>query len=102
MDAHEDTLRIQVLSVSDTGRRHRWSDNEKIRIVEESISDGVTLAEDARRHCTAPCKLDHLELEFLAATFLAERRSGSGESIQVHGRAESVYGKAGQRWHDGG
>ncbi|MFG6574216.1 hypothetical protein ACGYLO_21900 [Sulfitobacter sp. 1A13353] len=41
MDAHEDTPRIQVLSVSDTGRRRRWSDDEKIRIVEESFGDAM-------------------------------------------------------------
>lgn len=50
MDADEDSPRIQVLSVSDTGRRRRWSDDEKIRIVEESFGDCVTVAEVARRH----------------------------------------------------
>jgi transposase len=50
MDAHENTPRIQVLSVSDTGRRRRWTDDEKVRIIKESHLDGMTLAEVARRH----------------------------------------------------
>ena len=50
MDAHEDTPRIQILSVSDTGRRRCWTDDAKVRIVEESRRDGVTLAEVARQH----------------------------------------------------
>jgi transposase len=50
MDAHEDNPRIQILSVYDTGRRRRWTDDEKIRIVEESHREGMTLAEVARRH----------------------------------------------------
>lgn len=33
-----------------TGRRRRWTDAEKVRIVQESHRDGVTLAEVARQH----------------------------------------------------
>ena len=50
MDAHEDTPRIEILSVTDTGRRRRWTDDEKVRIVEESHRVGETVAEVARRH----------------------------------------------------
>jgi transposase len=50
MDAHEDTPRIEVLSVTDTGRRRRWTDDEKVKIVEESHQTGETVAEVARRH----------------------------------------------------
>jgi transposase len=57
MDAHEVTRRIHVLSVSDTGCRRRWTDDEKVRIGEESHGDGVTLAEVARRHDISRSKL---------------------------------------------
>lgn len=53
MDAHEGTPRMQVmqvLSVTDTGRRRCWTDDEKVRIVEESHQDGETVAEVAHRH----------------------------------------------------
>ena len=50
MDAHEDIPRIEVLSVSDTGRRRRWTDDEKVRIIEESYRAGASLSEVARRH----------------------------------------------------
>lgn len=50
MDAHEDTPRIQVLSVSDTGHRRRWTDDEKVRIIEESYCAGASLTDVARRH----------------------------------------------------
>ena len=54
MDADEDTSRIQVLAVSDTvsdpGRRRRWVDSEKVRIVEESHRGGSTTADVAGRH----------------------------------------------------
>lgn len=50
MDAHKDISRVQVLSVSDTGRRRRWTLAEKTRIVEESYLPGISASEVARRH----------------------------------------------------
>ncbi len=49
MDAHE-APRIQVLAVSDFGRRRRWTDAEKVRIVKENYGPGLKMAEKARRH----------------------------------------------------
>lgn len=43
-------MRVEVLSVSDTGRRRRWTTAEKVRIVEESLEPGSVSAEVARRH----------------------------------------------------
>ena len=50
MDTHEHTPCIEVLSATDIGRRGRWTDDEKVRIVEESYQSGETVAEVARRH----------------------------------------------------
>jgi len=40
----------EVLSVTDTGRRRRWTDAEKARIVEESYAAPRMVAATARRH----------------------------------------------------
>jgi transposase len=50
MDDHEYTRRIEILPVSDAGRRRRWTDVEKLRIVAESHRDGANLSEVAHRH----------------------------------------------------
>jgi len=40
----------QILSVTDTGRRRRWTDAEKVRIVEESFGPRGSVPEAARHH----------------------------------------------------
>lgn len=47
---HTKTPPYSDLSVFDTGRRRRWTDDAKVRIVEESQRDGVTLAKVAQQH----------------------------------------------------
>ncbi|WP_245624858.1 transposase [Jannaschia seosinensis] len=41
---------VEVLSVTDTGRRRRWTDAEKVRIVEESYAAPRMAAATARRY----------------------------------------------------
>lgn len=48
MTDHRYRPEVEILSVTDTGRRRRWTDAEKVRIVEASLVGGV--AETARRH----------------------------------------------------
>jgi transposase len=50
MDSHNDTRHISRLEIVDTGRRRRWSDKEKLRIVEESFSGPRLASASARRH----------------------------------------------------
>jgi transposase len=45
-----DTRHITRLEIVDTGRRRRWSADEKVRIVEESYSEPRLASATARRH----------------------------------------------------
>jgi len=50
MDILTDSYRVGRLEVVDTGRRRRWSESEKLRIVEESFSGPRQASATARRH----------------------------------------------------
>jgi transposase len=50
MDSHIDTRPISRLEIVDTGRRRRWPDEAKVRIVEESLSGPRLASATARRH----------------------------------------------------
>jgi transposase len=50
MDILTDSHSITRLEIVDTGRRRRWSESEKIRIVEESLSAPRLASATARRH----------------------------------------------------
>jgi transposase len=52
MDSH--THSVQRLEVVTTGRRRRWSDAEKRRIVAESLERPRAVSETARRHGITP------------------------------------------------
>jgi transposase len=50
MDILTDSRRVTRLEVVDTGRRRRWTDEEKVRIVEESFSAPRLVSATARRN----------------------------------------------------
>ena len=50
MDSLTDSRHISRLEIVETGRRRRWSDAEKLRIVEESFSGPRLASATARRH----------------------------------------------------
>jgi transposase len=50
MSDHRYRPEVEILTVTDTGRRRRWTDEEKVRIVEESFGGRGRVGETARRH----------------------------------------------------
>ena len=50
MSDHRYRPEVEILSVTDTGRRRRWTDAQKVCIVEESFGPRGSIAETARRH----------------------------------------------------
>jgi transposase len=50
MDSHKRSTQVERLEVVETGRRRRWSDDEKLRIVMESLQAPRAISSTARRH----------------------------------------------------
>ncbi|MBB4201235.1 transposase [Rhodoblastus sphagnicola] len=55
MDSH--THSVEKLAIVETGRRRRWSDEEKLRIVTESLAGPRVASATARRHGISPGQL---------------------------------------------
>lgn len=50
MDSHKHSTEVERLEVIETGRRRHWSDDEKLRIVLESLQTPRSVSSTARRH----------------------------------------------------
>jgi transposase len=57
MDSHTNSEQISRLEVSDSGRRRRWSEDEKLKIVLESLSAPRQVSATARRYGIARSQL---------------------------------------------
>ena len=53
MDSHKHSAQVERLEVIETGRRRRWSDDGKLRIVLESLQAPRAISSTARRHGTS-------------------------------------------------
>jgi transposase len=54
MDSHTHSAQVRHLEVVETGRRRRWSEEEKLRIVAESLSGPRLVSATARRYGISP------------------------------------------------
>jgi len=57
MTSDKDSFQVQRLEVVNTGRRRRWSEDEKLQIVEESFQGHRQVSATARRHDISPSLL---------------------------------------------
>ena len=75
MSDHRYRPEVEILSVTDTGRRRRWTDAEKVRIVEESLRGFRQCSATARRHGISRALLTRWQREYRAGELASERRS---------------------------
>jgi len=67
MDVHKHSLKVARLEVIDTGRRRRWSEGEKLKVVLESFQSPRQVAATARRHGISRWQLHEWRRAFRAA-----------------------------------
>ena len=105
MDRHTHGGQVQRLEVVETGRRRRWSEEEKLRIVAESLSGPRLVSATARRYGISPSLLytwrrafraERIGAEgsaagFVPAMIIPETRLGAGTAPT--GRMEIVIAK---------
>ena len=64
MTVRNSSALVEPLEVVDTGRRRRWSEDEKLRIVAESLSGPRQVSSTARRHGISRSLLTHWRRQF--------------------------------------
>jgi transposase len=85
MDVHKHSTQIERLEVVETGRRRRWSDDEKLRIVLESLETPRAISSTARRHGIS---------RSLLMTWRRAFRAEPGAGIQQSGFVRAVVATA--------
>ncbi len=89
MDSHKYSTQVERLEVVETGRRRRWSDDEKLRIVIESLQTPRAISSTARRHGISRSLLTRWQRSFRPEPTPPEHRVGFAPAIVAAG-AEPV------------
>ena len=76
MDRHTQSAQVERLEVVDTGRRRRWTEDEKLKIVLESFQAPRQISATARRHGISRSQL----LQWRRA-FRTKQRSSAEQQI---------------------
>jgi len=77
MDGHTHSAKVERLEVVETGRRRRWSEDEKLKIVLESLQAPRQVSATARRHSISRSQLLQWRRAFQA------KRAGAGAEQQA-------------------
>ena len=108
MDSHKHSTEVERLEVIETGRRRRWSDDEKLRIVMESLQTPRAISSTARRHGISrsllvtwrrsfrpePTSLEAQQAGFVPVTVVAATEAApTMDAAPTSGRMVIVVGK---------
>src|SRR5260370_31239716 len=99
MDSNKCSTQLERLGVVETGRRRRWADDEKLKIVAESMETPRAISSTARRYgisrslllnwrrsfCTEPNGAEGQKSGFVRAMVVAAP-ARSGRAVPARGR----------------
>jgi len=106
MDSNKFSTQVERLGVVETGRRRRWADDEKLKIVAESMETPRAISSTARRYgisrslllnwrrsfCTEPDGAAGRKSGFVQAMIVADA-APSAAAAPPNGRMEIEIGK---------
>ena len=91
MDSDKYSTQVERLGVVETGRRRRWTDDEKLRIVVESMQAPRAISSTARRYGISRALLPNWRRSFCTEPdSAAEQQSGFVPAMVVADPAPSV------------
>lgn len=83
MTSHKESFPVQRLEVVNTGRRRRWTQEEKLRIVAESFRGERQVSATARRHDISPSLLFSWRKRFREACRHGDQAVGFAPAVIV-------------------